>query len=70
MAKTKKEASENLKGMKADELKKRLVDLQESIRVLRFKAEGSRSKNVKEFATIKKQIARVLTEINKNNKKK
>jgi ribosomal protein L29 len=70
MAKTKKEASENLKGMKAGELKKRLVDLQESIRVLRFKAEGSRSKNVKEFATIKKQIARVLTEINKNNKKK
>jgi len=70
MAKTKKEASENLKGMKKDELKKKLVDLQESIRVLRFKAEGSKSKNVKEFASIKKQVARVLTEINKNNKKK
>jgi len=32
---------------------------------LRFKAQGSKSKNVKEFATLRKQIARILTEINK-----
>ncbi len=61
----KKDSKENLKGMKKDELKKKLVDLRESIRVLRFKAEGSKSKNVKEYASIKKQVARVLTEINK-----
>ena len=61
---------ENLKEMKPEELKAKLVSLQESIRVIRFKAGGSKSKNVKEVATIKKQIARVLTEINKNNKKK
>ncbi|MFA6524510.1 MAG: 50S ribosomal protein L29 [Candidatus Paceibacterota bacterium] len=66
----KKDSKENLKGMKKDELKKKLIDLQESIRVLRFKAEGSKSKNVKEYAAIKKQVARVLTEMNKNNKKK
>ena len=54
---------ENLKG-KMDELKKKLLDLEESMRILRFKAQGSKSKNVKEFATLRKQIARVLTEIN------
>jgi ribosomal protein L29 len=56
--------------MKVDELKKLLADMQESIRVLRFKTEGSKSKNVKEPAKIKKDIARILTEINKNNNKK
>ncbi len=57
--------TENLKGMKIDELKKRLVDLKENIRILQFKAQGSKSKNVKESATLRKQIARILTEINR-----
>jgi len=61
---------EDLKKMKLDELKKKLALLQEDIRVLRFKAGGSRSKNVKEAKTLRKQIAQVLTEISKNNKKK
>jgi len=56
---------ENLKGMKIDELKTKLVDLEESMRVLRFKAQGARSKNVKESVTLRKQIARVLTEMNR-----
>ena len=56
---------ENLKGMKMDELKTKLINLEENIRVLRFKAQGSKSKNVKEAATLRKQVARVLTEINK-----
>ena len=65
---------ENLKGMKMEELKNKLAELQENIRVIRFKAGGSKSKNVKEVSAFKKQIARVLTEINstlkgKNNKK-
>ncbi|MFA5095441.1 MAG: 50S ribosomal protein L29 [Candidatus Paceibacterota bacterium] len=63
MAKTKK--TENLKGMKEDELKKRLIDLEENIRVLRFKAQGSKSKNVKESVNLRKQVARILTEINR-----
>lgn len=62
MAKDKKE---NLKGMKISELKTKLINLEESMRVLRFKAQGSKSKNVKEAATLRKQVARVLTEINK-----
>ncbi len=64
MAKTKKEMSENLKGMKKEELKAKLLVLQEEIRVIRFKAGGSKSKNVKETASLKKQVARILTEIN------
>lgn len=63
MAKTKK--TENFSGMKKEELKKELAVLKENLRVLHFKAEGSRSKNVKEAATLKKQIARALTELNK-----
>ncbi len=62
MAKTK--TKENLKGMKEDELKKELAVLWENLRAMHFKSEGSRSKNVKESAALKKQIARVLTEIN------
>jgi ribosomal protein L29 len=64
MAKTNKNTKENLKGMKENELKKRLALLRENIRILHFKAEGSKSKNVKESTALRKQIARVLTEIN------
>ena len=60
---------ENLKIENNDDLKNKLILLQESLRVLRFKSQGSRSKNVKEEKNLKKQIARILTEINKNNKK-
>ena len=56
---------ENFKGMKKVELEKELVLLRENLRVLHFKAEGAKSKNVKEASTLKKQIARILTEVNK-----
>ena len=62
-----KEKKENLKGMKKAELLKKLASLQEEVRVIRFKAEGSKSKNIKESATLRKEIARVMTEL--NNKK-
>ena len=58
-----------IKGMKMDELKTKLINLEESMRVLRFKAQGSKSKNVKESMTLRKQVARVLTEINKKPSK-
>lgn len=61
---------DNLKGLKTEELKKTLATLRENLRAHHFKTEGSKSKNVKEQASLKKQIARVLTEINKNNIKK
>ena len=55
---------ENFKGMKKEELIKKLALLREEVRVIRFKAEGSKSKNVKKLSTLKKQIARILTFIN------
>lgn len=61
MAKTKKE---NLKGMKMEDLNKKVAALREDVRVFNFKAQGSKPKNVKEVSHTKKQIARVLTEIN------
>ena len=54
----------NLKNMKHDELKKKLAELREKIRAIRFKAEGSKSKNVKESRSLRKDIARILTSIN------
>ncbi len=70
MAKTKKETKEDLNKMKEGELKSKLLSLKEEIRVLHFKAQGSKSKNVKEAATLRKQVARILTEINKKSSKK
>ncbi len=60
-----KNSKENLKEMKKGELEKKLISLREEIRVIKFKTEGSKSKNVKELAALKKQVAKVLTEINK-----
>ena len=54
---------ENLKGMKRDELEKKLAVIREELRSIRFKAEGAKSKNVKAGASLKKQIARLLTEM-------
>lgn len=59
-----KKAKDNLKGMKKEELMKKLALLKEEVRVIRFKAEGSKSKNVKEGATLKKEIARIMTALN------
>ena len=60
-----KKNKDNYKGMRKDELEKKLAVLQEEARAMRFKVQGARSKNVKEASTLRKQIARVLTEINK-----
>lgn len=60
-----KNKKENFKEMKKDELIKKLAFLREEVRVIRFKAEGSKSKNVKEASTFKKQIAQILTELNR-----
>jgi len=63
MAKAKKTEKGSFKGMKLAELTKKLTDLQENVRSIRFKSEGSKSKNVKEFGNLRKNIARILTEI-------
>jgi ribosomal protein L29 len=55
---------ENLREVASGELEKNLATLREEERSLRFKAEGARSKNVKELKNLKKDIARVLTALN------
>ncbi len=65
-----KNKKENLKDMKLDVLGKKLSELREALRSIRFKAEGSKSKNVKEQASIKKDIARILTEMTNKSKTK
>jgi len=60
-----KNKKENFKNASNDELNKKLAILRENVRVIRFKAEGSKSKNVKEISVLKKDIARILTELNR-----
>jgi len=55
---------DKLKDLKGGELVKKLAGLREEVRAIHFKAEGSRSKNVKEMSILKKQIARILTAMN------
>ncbi len=59
-----KKDKEKIKGMGKDELLKKLALLQENVRMIKFKMEGSRSKNVKELMVLKKEIARILTQVN------
>ncbi|MCC7160736.1 50S ribosomal protein L29 [Candidatus Nomurabacteria bacterium] len=65
MAKAKKNSKDNFKEMSKEELVKKLNSLREDIRVIRFKMEGAKSKNVKEVSNTKKDIARILTELKK-----
>ncbi|MDQ3075614.1 MAG: 50S ribosomal protein L29 [bacterium] len=58
---------DNIKEVGTDELKTKLTTQQETLRVLRFNAQGSKSKNVKEQATLKKSIARIMTQLAKSN---
>jgi ribosomal protein L29 len=47
-----------------EDLQKELADKRESLRSFRFGGAGSRAKNVREGRTLRKDIARLLTEIN------
>ncbi|MEX0931545.1 MAG: 50S ribosomal protein L29 [Candidatus Paceibacterota bacterium] len=50
------------------DLLKNLADLREKVRVLRFGKAGSGSRNVREGRNIRKQIARVATELSARQK--
>ncbi len=53
-----------LKNKNAGEMQKLAHDKREELRAIRANLSGSKTKNVKEIATIRKDIARVLTELN------
>ena len=56
----------------ADALNSELTQKQEELRTFRFGAAGSRSRNVREGRTLRKTIARIMTELSaqKNGEKK
>jgi ribosomal protein L29 len=51
----------NLHNHSEEELNTLVADKREELRALRFAASGSKNKNVKLGATLRKQIARALT---------
>ena len=52
----------------AADLAKLGADKREALRVFRFGGAGAKTKNVKEGAAIRKDIARILTALNAKNK--
>ena len=46
-----------------EDLKKLVTDKREELRALRFSVAGSKNRNVKQASTLRKQIARALTEL-------
>jgi len=56
------------KGKSSTELHNTLAEKQEALRVFRFGMAGGKSKNVKEGRAHRKEIARILTELNSSAK--
>jgi ribosomal protein L29 len=46
------------------DLIKALLEKREAVRKLRFGTSGSKTRDVKESATLRKEIARIMTELN------
>ena len=55
----------NYSGKPKADLVKALYEKREALRAFRFGEAGSKSRNVKEGAAARKEIARILTELNK-----
>ena len=54
----------SLKNHSAEDLQKLVGEKREELRVLRFASSGSKNRNVKLTRTLRKEIARALTELN------
>lgn len=52
-------------GKNKADLVKTLSEKREALRLFRFGEAGSKTKNVKEGSKLRKEIARIMTEINK-----
>jgi ribosomal protein L29 len=52
-------------GKTKEDLVKALYEKRESLRSFRFGEAGSKTRNVKEGSALRKEIARILTELNK-----
>lgn len=56
-----------IKNKSVDELKKLISEKKESLRNFRFGLAGSKIRNVKEGRGLRKEIARMMTEVNGRN---
>ena len=56
------------KGRTEQELIKTLMEKRKNLRELRFGTAGSKTRNVKSGKSLRKDIARILTELNVNKK--
>ena len=54
---------EDLKKKNSDELTKDLVQKREELRLFRFGIAGSKTRNIKEGRDVRRDIARILTEL-------
>ena len=52
-------------GKSKTDLTKILYEKREAIKNVRFSTAGSKSRNVKELSTLRKEVARIMTELNK-----
>jgi ribosomal protein L29 len=55
----------NYTGKAKEELVKSLYEKREALRAFRFGEAGSKTRNVKEGSAVRKDIARIMTELNK-----
>lgn len=54
----------DLKKYSVEDLHKEIAEKREALRAFRFGSAGSRSRNVREGRTVRKDIARLMTEVN------
>lgn len=57
--------SMSLKEKKIEELMKDLATRREELRGIRFNIAGSKARNVKQSKALRREVARILTEINR-----
>lgn len=57
----------DIKDMNVEDLKKSVIEKREALRAFRFGAAGSRSRNVREGRSLRKDVARLLTELRKRD---
>jgi ribosomal protein L29 len=55
----------NFTGKSREDLVKALYEKREAIRAFRFGEAGSKTRNVKEGSALRKDVARIMTELNK-----
>ena len=55
----------DLKNKSPKDLEKMLVEKREALRAFRFGISGSKTRNVKEGSALRKEIARLMTELRK-----